>query len=282
MNAVAATEGSSSQRGSVAIRGVTVRFKGRAGDVTAVEELSAEIPGGQFVAILGPSGCGKSTLLNTIAGFIAPDSGSVLVDGSRIERPGADRGVVFQQPALFPWKTVYENIALGPRMSGLDSKAIVERTSHFMELVGLRQFSEYYPEQLSGGMQQRVGIARVLAIRPRVLLMDEPFGALDAQTRELMQESLLNIWDDLKTTLVFVTHDIEEALFLAERVLLMSARPGRFIADIGVAIPRPRKPDVVVSAEFTALKRRCRDLIRIESIKAFEQQAAAGAQGQAN
>lgn len=247
-----------------------------------MEELSTEIPGGQFVAILGPSGCGKSTLLNAIAGFIAPDSGNVLVDGSRIERPGADRGVVFQQPALFPWKTVYENIALGPRMSGLDSKAIVERTSHFMELVGLRQFSGYYPEQLSGGMQQRVGIARVLAIRPRVLLMDEPFGALDAQTRELMQESLLNIWDALKTTLVFVTHDIEEALFLAERVLLMSARPGRFIADIEVAIPRPRNPDVVVSAEFTALKRRCRDLIRIESIKAFEQQAASGGRGEAN
>ncbi len=282
MNAVAVTEGNSTQRGSVAIRSVTVQFKGRAGDVTAVEELSAEIPGGQFVAILGPSGCGKSTLLNTIAGFIAPDSGSVLVDGSRIERPGADRGVVFQQPALFPWKTVYENIALGPRMSGLDSKAIVERTSQFMELVGLRQFSEYYPEQLSGGMQQRVGIARVLAIRPRVLLMDEPFGALDAQTRELMQESLLNIWDALKTTLVFVTHDIEEALFLAERVLLMSARPGRFIADIEVAIPRPRNPDVVVSADFTALKRRCRDLIRIESIKAFEQQAASGGRGEAN
>lgn len=266
-----------SERGSIAIRDVSVRFRGRAGEVTAVEGLSAEIAGGQFVAILGPSGCGKSTLLNAIAGFITPDSGEILVDGVRIERPGADRGVVFQQPALFPWKTVYQNIALGPRMLGLNAKAISERTSHFMELVGLMQFARYYPEQLSGGMQQRVGIARALANRPNVLLMDEPFGALDAQTRELMQESLLRIWDDLKTTLVFVTHDIEEALFLSERVLLMSARPGRFIADINVAIQRPRSPDIVVSAEFIALKKQCRDLIRIESIKAFEQQSAAEA-----
>jgi NitT/TauT family transport system ATP-binding protein len=254
-----------------------VRFGGRAGEVTAVAGLSAEMTGGQFVAVLGPSGCGKSTLLNAIAGFITPDSGEILVDGVRIERPGADRGVVFQQPALFPWKTVYENIALGPRMLGLDAKAIRDRTSHFMELVGLRHFARYYPEQLSGGMQQRVGIARALANRPNVLLMDEPFGALDAQTRELMQENLLRIWDDLKTTLVFVTHDIEEALFLAERVLLMSARPGRFIADINVAIQRPRSADIVVSAEFIALKKQCRDLIRIESIKAFEQQSAAEA-----
>jgi NitT/TauT family transport system ATP-binding protein len=262
--------------GSIAIRGVSVRFRGRAGDITAVDGLSADIAGGQFVAILGPSGCGKSTLLNAIAGFLAPDAGEVRVDDVRIEKPGADRGVVFQQPALFPWKTVYENIALGPRMLGLDADEIGERTSHFMDLVGLRQFARYYPDQLSGGMQQRVGIARALAIRPNVLLMDEPFGALDAQTRELMQESLLRIWDDLKTTLVFVTHDIEEALFLAERVLLMSARPGRFIADIGVAMRRPRHPDIVVSPEFTALKKQCRDLIRIESIKAFEQQSAVG------
>jgi NitT/TauT family transport system ATP-binding protein len=267
------------ERGSIAIRNLSVRFTGRAGDITAVERLSANIDGGQFVAVLGPSGCGKSTLLNAIAGFITPDAGEVRVDGVKVERPGADRGVVFQQPALFPWKTVYENIALGPRMMGLNDQAIRERTTHFMDLVGLRPFAQYHPDQLSGGMQQRVGIARALANRPNVLLMDEPFGALDAQTRELMQESLLKIWDELKTTLVFVTHDIEEALFLAERVLLMSARPGRFIADIKVGIERPRSPDIVVTAEFTALKKQCRDLIRIESIKAFEQQTVAESAG---
>jgi len=259
-------------RGSIAIRDVTVRFSGRAGSITAVDRFSVDIGSGQLVAILGPSGCGKSTLLNAIAGFIIPQPGEVRVDGVTIRGPGADRGVVFQQPALFPWKNVYENIALGPRMAGLDRAAVDERTKHFMELVGLAQFARYYPEQLSGGMQQRVGIARALANNPSVLLMDEPFGALDAQTRELMQESLLKIWEENRTTLLFVTHDIEEAVFLADRVVLMSARPGRLIADIPVDLRRPRSAEILVSGEFVRLKKTCRDLIRTESIKAFEEQ----------
>ena len=203
--------------------------------------------------------------------------GEVLVDGVKIRGPGPERGVVFQEPALFPWKTVSENIALGPRMSHLDSSAVEDRTKHFMELVGLAQFARYYPEQLSGGMQQRVGIARALANNPSVLLMDEPFGALDAQTRELMQESLLKIWEENRTTLLFVTHDIEEAVFLAERVVLMSARPGRLIADIAVDLGRPRSAEILDSGEFTRLKKACRELIRSESIKAFEEQNSAAA-----
>ena len=260
-------------RGHIAIQSLDIVFDaGTKGSVHALQNVTLDIPEGQFISVLGPSGCGKSTLLNAVAGFIAPTNGMVRLDDRRITAPGADRGVVFQQPALFPWKTVLQNIALGPRMAGLKRREAEAKARHFMELVGLGAFGNHYPETLSGGMQQRVGIARTLANQPSVFLMDEPFGALDAQTRELMQENLLKIWEELRTTLVFVTHDIEEAIFLAERVVLMSARPGRIIADITVDIPRPRSPDVLFSPEFTRVKKRCRDLIRVESIKAFEQQ----------
>jgi NitT/TauT family transport system ATP-binding protein len=264
-------------KGHVQLRDVVVEFDGRAGRVRAVEELSLEVPSGEFVAVLGPSGCGKSTLLNVVAGFIPATQGVALLDGRAIARPGAERGVVFQQPTLFPWKTVRQNVALGPRMAGLAPSEVERVTRHFLELVGLGSFGDHYPDALSGGMQQRVGIARSLANNPSVLLMDEPFGALDAQTRELMQESLLRIWEDNRTTLLFVTHDIEEAVFLADRVVLMSARPGRIIADIAVPLVRPRAAGVMDSAQFLALKKQCRELIRSESIKAFEEQEHAAA-----
>lgn len=261
-------------KGQITVQDVEVEFgfgqRGRT--VRAIEGVRLDIPSGQFVALLGPSGCGKSTLLNVIAGFVAPTAGQALLDGKPINRPAPDRGVVFQQPTLFPWKTVRENVALGPRMADLPAKQVARTTLHFLELVGLSRFADHYPDALSGGMQQRVGIARALANNPSVLLMDEPFGALDAQTRELMQESLLKLWEENRTTLVFVTHDIEEAVFLADRVVMMSARPGRIIADIAVDLGRPRRPEVLDSEAFRLIKRTCREHIRAESVKVFEQQ----------
>jgi NitT/TauT family transport system ATP-binding protein len=263
-----------SAKGNIAVREVAVEFGQRGGaPVKAIEAVNLEIPSGQFVALLGPSGCGKSTLLNVIAGFVPATRGEVTLDGKRIERPGQDRGVVFQQPALFPWKTVKQNIALGPRMANLPPAEVERVAAHFMELVGLKRFADHHPDALSGGMQQRVGIARALANNPSVLLMDEPFGALDAQTRELMQENLLKLWEKNRTTLVFVTHDIEEAVYLADRVVLMSARPGRIIADITVALDRPRTSEVLDSPEFARVKKQCRELIREESVKVFNEQS---------
>ena len=262
------------QRGRIAIDDLVIAFGEGAARRAAVEQFSLTVEPGEFVCVLGPSGCGKSTVLNVVAGFIEPDSGHVSIDGTEIRSPGADRGVVFQQPTLFPWKTVLENIAYGPRVGGrgrAEAEAIARR---FMGMVGLTAFADYYPQALSGGMQQRVGIARALAISPSVLLMDEPFGALDAQTRTMMQEVLLGIWEELHTTVLFITHDIEEAIFLADRVVVMSAGPGRIIDQIAVPLTRPRHADAVYTPEFVRLKRHCAGLIRTESLRAFEQQNA--------
>jgi NitT/TauT family transport system ATP-binding protein len=255
--------------GRITIDDLVIAFGEGRSQRSAVGPLSVAVDPGEFVCVLGPSGCGKSTLLNVIAGFIAPNAGRVSVDGVEIRKPGADRGVVFQQPTLFPWKTVLANIAYGPRVGGrsrVDAERIARR---FMGMVGLTAFADYYPQALSGGMQQRVGIARALAISPSVLLLDEPFGALDAQTRTMMQEVLLAIWEDLHTTVLFVTHDIEEALFLADRVAVMSAGPGRILDQIEVPLARPRQADVVYAPEFIRLKRHCAGLIRTESLRAF-------------
>ncbi len=255
--------------GLVEIDRVSIIFgKGRQAH-KAVEEISIRVEPGEFVCILGPSGCGKSTLLNAVAGYVKPDRGEIRVDGELITKPGPDRGMVFQQYSLFPWKTVKENVAFGPKIAGEDGDAIANT---FLDMVGLSRFANRYPAELSGGMQQRVGIARALANYPRVLLMDEPFGALDAQTRVMMQENLLKIWNDFSTTVLFVTHDIDEAIFLADRVLIMSASPGRIIADLQVELPRPRLPEVTAEPAFVELKRRCISRIRTESVKAFEQQ----------
>ena len=270
LEAVAPTIGPA--RGHVAIEHLRVSFGAGPQARTVVDDVSLEVRPGEFVCILGPSGCGKSTMLNAVAGFVPTGAGSIAVDGEPVGKPGADRGMVFQQPTLFPWKTVLANVAVGPLMAGR-ARAEAEATARrFIAMVGLAGFEAHHPAQLSGGMQQRVGIARALANYPRVLLMDEPFGALDAQTRAMMQEALLAIRAEFQTTVLFVTHDIDEAVFLGDRVVVMSASPGRLIADIPVGLPRPRASDIAFSAEFTRIKRQCFTLIRAESLRAFEQQ----------
>ena len=258
--------------GLIEIDRVTVVFGKGSKAHKAVEETSIRIEPGEFVCILGPSGCGKSTLLNSVAGYVHPNSGEVRVDGEAVTKPGPDRGMVFQQYSLFPWKTVKDNVAFGPKMAGHSGASSESVANTFLEMVGLSRFANRYPAELSGGMQQRVGIARALANYPRVLLMDEPFGALDAQTRLMMQESLLNIWKEFGTTVLFITHDIDEAVFLADRVLIMSASPGRIIAEFTVDLPRPRLPEVTAEPVFAELKRKCIAQVRAESLKAFEQQ----------
>jgi len=260
------------ETGLVEIDRVTVIFgKGRKAH-KAIEETSIRVKPGEFVCILGPSGCGKSTLLNAVAGYVKPNSGQVRVDGDEISGPGPDRGMVFQQYSLFPWKTVKDNVAFGPMVAGQPYAAAEAIARTFLDMVGLAHFANRYPAELSGGMQQRVGIARALANYPRVLLMDEPFGALDAQTRQMMQENLLNIWSEFATTVLFITHDVDEAIFLADRVLIMSAGPGRIIADLAVDLPRPRLSEMTAEPAFVELKRQCIARIRAESLKAFEQQ----------
>jgi ABC-type nitrate/sulfonate/bicarbonate transport system ATPase subunit len=272
--AVAAAE-ARSQSGNVAFQDIVVRLGSPASPRLILDRISLDIPAGQFVCVLGPSGCGKSTLLNALAGFVAPASGRVSVDGDLVTAPGADRGVVFQDPTLFPWKTVIENVSLGPLLAGLGAAEAERIGRTLLARVGLSSRSDSFPKQLSGGMQQRVGIARALANDPRVLLMDEPFGALDAQTRSMMQRVLLDVWAEVGVTVLFVTHDIDEAVVLADRIVIMSASPGRFIDDIPVPIPRPRAEDVMFSPEFNRIKRRCFDHIRRESTHAFAQQQQA-------
>ncbi len=260
----------------VRIEHLRVRFGTGAVEHLAVADLDLEIAPGEFVCILGPSGCGKSTLLNAIAGYVAPESGRVTVDGEVVTAPGPDRGMVFQQYSLFPWKTVLENVAFGPRMTGRSKGEARSIARAHLEAVGLGGFARRYPGTLSGGMQQRVGLARALANAPSVLLMDEPFGALDAQTRSVMQELLLRLWSEVRNTCIFVTHDIDEAIFLADRVLVMSAAPGRILLDERIDLPRPRTAAVFADPRFLEHKRRCVTLIRDESLRAFEFQSGAG------
>ena len=250
----------------LALDRVSVQFRGR--PLPAVEDISLDVAAGEFVALLGPSGCGKSTLLNVFAGFVAPTKGEVRLEGERLRGPSAKCGVVFQKHSLFPWKTVLENVAFGPRRLGMPDPKGVARS--LLETVGLADVANAWPSSLSGGMQQRVGIARALATRPPVLLMDEPFGALDAQTRALMQEELLSIWDKLKPTVVFVTHDIEEAIFLADRVVVMQALPGRIAREFDVPFARPRAPEIMDASEFIELRREITDIIRVEARKSFK------------
>ena len=265
-----------SGRGHIRVDDVHIEFDHNGGKRAAVQNAQLEIKPGEFVCLLGPSGCGKSTLLNAIAGFVQPTRGSLSIDGLAVTEPGPDRGMVFQQHSLFPWKTVRDNVAFGPLMAGVGRNEAMSVARTFLSLVGLAAFENAYPSTLSGGMQQRVGIARALANSPSVLLMDEPFGALDAQTRIMMQENLLQIWREFRNTLVFVTHDIDEAVFLSDRIVVMSASPGRIIADIPVPLPRPREQSLLTSPEFIALKRQCMELIRQETLCAFQQQNQLG------
>ncbi|AOB25726.1 ABC transporter ATP-binding protein [Bordetella bronchiseptica] len=223
--------------------------------VHALDQIDLQVSEGEFIALLGPSGCGKSTLLNLIAGFEAPSAGELRVGGDAVERPGPERGVVFQEAALFPWLNVWENVVFGPRIAGLSRREYAARAEEMLEITGLSAFKRHLPVQLSGGMRQRVGIARVLTLGSRVLLMDEPFGALDAQTRLTMQELLLSVWQTLRTTVVFVTHDIDEAILLADTIYVMSARPGRIATRIEVSIERPRSLDLITGEVFNGLKR---------------------------
>jgi NitT/TauT family transport system ATP-binding protein len=241
-----------SHRPHLAIEGVTKRFAVGNDEIEALARIDLTIATGELVCLIGASGCGKSTLLRLIAGFEEPTTGEVLVHGRPIAGPGSDRGMVFQDYALFPWMTVRQNIGFGPRQRGLPSGEIRAIADEFVKLVGLERFADRYPNQLSGGMKQRVAIARVLANNANVLLMDEPFGALDALTREQLQRELLQIWARTGVTIIFVTHSVEEAVLLADRVLVMSAGPGRIENDIMIELPRPRD---VSSPEFNVVRR---------------------------
>ena len=252
----------------IEIRGVWKEFAKGERRVMALQDIDLDVAQREFVAILGPSGCGKSTLLNMVAGFDHPTRGSVKVEAEEIVAPSPRRCVVFQEPALFPWLTVMDNVVFGPKNRGQPAADYRPRAAQIIEQVGLRGFEASYPAELSGGMRQRVGIARVLIMEPRVLLMDEPFGSLDAQTRTLMQELLLELWQRHQQTVLFITHDIEEALLLADRVCVMTARPGRIKKSIPVPMPRPRSIELTLSPEFNALRREVLELIREESVRA--------------
>ena len=250
----------------LSVRGVERRF-----DTTlALSATDLEVAENDFITILGPSGCGKSTLLRIVAGLDRQTAGDVQLDGRRIEGPGADRGMVFQSYTLFPWLSVRDNVCFGLAERGLPRAQQLEIAQGFIEKVGLKGFEHHYPKQLSGGMQQRTAIARALANDPRILLMDEPFGALDHQTRELMQELLLGIWESQKKTVLFVTHDIDEAVFMASRVVVMSARPGRIKLDRKVELPHPRHYAMKTTPAFAALKAELTESVRSEVLAAAQ------------
>ena len=238
----------------VKIDGVKKIFNGRSGEMTALNGINMDILDNEFVCVVGPSGCGKSTLLNIIAGLMEPTSGSVYVDGKKVQGTGVERGVVFQQYALFPWLTVKKNVEFGLKLKNLPKDEIEETAMKYIRMVDLEKFANAYPKELSGSMKQRVAIARAYAVNPEVLLMDEPFGALDAQTRTQLQSELLKTWQEERKTCFFITHDVEEAIILAQRVVIMSARPGRIKEIVEVDIPYPRTQETRMNATFVELK----------------------------
>ncbi|MDO5289253.1 MAG: ABC transporter ATP-binding protein [Pseudomonadota bacterium] len=256
----------------LAVHGVTRVFAGARGKppTQALRPIDLQVRENDFVTILGPSGCGKSTLLRIVAGLDFPTEGKVTLEGQPITGPGADRGMVFQSYTLFPWLTVEQNIRFGLRERGASAAEQKERSDFFIEKVGLRGFEHHYPKQLSGGMQQRTAIARALASDPKILLLDEPFGALDNQTRVLMQELLLGIWEQAQKTVLFVTHDIDEAIFMANRVMVFSARPGRIKTEIAVDFAHPRHYTLKTTPEFMQLKARLTEEIRAETMAAAQ------------
>ena len=258
-------------KGAVQLEGLSVSFRRRGYENCVLHSIQLQIQPGEFVCLLGPSGCGKSTLLNVIAGFLQPTAGYVLVDQAPITRPGADRGFVFQQYSLLPWKTTFQNVELGLKIRGMPRAERAELVNDYLNRVGLYKHRNSYPHQLSGGMQQRASIVRALVNSPSVLLMDEPFAALDAQTRHMMQKLLLDIWDDLKTTVLFVTHDIEEAIFLGDRLCIMGVHPGHIKAEIPIQLSRPRHLDDTLSPEFIDLHRQVFERIREETLKSMEE-----------
>jgi ABC-type nitrate/sulfonate/bicarbonate transport system ATPase subunit len=247
----------------IVFRNVYKRFRdAREGRVVhAIEDVSLDIKRGEFVTVIGPSGCGKTTLLNILAGFEQPSAGEVLLEGQRIDRPGADRGVVFQEYALFPWLTLRQNVEYGPRERGISALLIRELTDRTLGMMGLAGAENRYPHELSGGMRQRAALARVLVNDPKILLMDEPFAALDAQTRARLQREVAGLWMETRKTVLFVTHSVEEAVLLADRVVAMTAHPGRLKADVRIALPRPRDP---TSPPFNDCRRELEKLLTEE------------------
>ena len=249
---------------------VSLRFTPRKGNpVQALDHISLEVADNEFSVIVGPSGCGKSSLLRLVAGLSEPTTGEIRVAGRPVTKPGKDRGMVFQSYTLFPWLTVQKNVEFGPKIAGLAAHERAAIARRFLSEVGLEGFETNYPKQLSGGMMQRVALARALANDPEILLMDEPFGALDSQTRSLMQELLLQIWEHSKKTVLFITHDIDEAILLGDHVYVMTARPGAIKEKIDIDLPRPRTVEATTSPPFIALKRRIMALIHDEAVRAL-------------
>lgn len=257
---------------TIRLREVDIYFGEGKTAVQALRRIDLRVGAGELLSVLGPSGCGKSTIIGAIAGFTRPSAGSLEVDGKSLDAPGPDRGVVFQQHTLFPWKTVLENVAFGLKMQRVSKQERTHAAREMLAHVNLSEFADHYPGQLSGGMQQRVNLARVLINRPRVILMDEPFCSLDAQTRLQMQELLLSLWHEFHMTVVFVTHDVDEAVFLSDRVVVLSHRPGSVKAELKVELPRPRKRDLLTSPAFSQLKRQAFD----ELLGDADQQARVG------
>jgi NitT/TauT family transport system ATP-binding protein len=241
---------------AVSLSEVSVRFSSSSGSVVALERTSLDVESNEIVSVVGPSGCGKTTLLNLVAGFLAPTAGSVLLDGVPSGPPSADRAVVFQADAVFPWLTVRQNLEYGPRVRGLRSEAYRDRVDHFLEKVGLTQFAEAFPKTLSGGMRKRVDLARAYVSNPKVLLMDEPFGALDVFTKEAMWRVLGDILEEERKTVIFVTHDIEEAIIVSDRVVAMTPRPAKVAAEVPVPFPFPRPLELRSSPEFQGMRQR--------------------------
>ena len=258
------------------VEGVSKTYKTRKGETVALEPTSFAVEEGEMVAIVGPSGCGKSTLLHIVGGLVEPTAGAMFLDGAEFDEPGPERGMVFQAYTLFPWLTVRENVKFGPRMRRLSRDDQERLASHFLNEVNLHGFHHHYPKQLSGGMRQRVAIARALANEPRILLLDEPFGALDAQTREVMQDLVLNIRARQAMTGLFITHDIDEAVYLADRIFVMTAHPGHFKAEIGVPFGKSRTSKVRDSPEFFELRKEVSHLLHEEGLRVVEAELAAG------
>jgi NitT/TauT family transport system ATP-binding protein len=256
------------------VGGVGRVFESAAGPLTALHNIEFEVRQREFISVIGPSGCGKSTLIRIVSGLDACTSGAVLIDGKPVVGPGPDRGMVFQAYTLFPWLTVKANVMFGPNMKGVSRAAADKQALEWLRVVGLSQFAEHYPNQLSGGMKQRVAIARALANEPRILLMDEPFGALDAQTRSSMQAHLLKICASVDITILFITHDLDEAIHLSDRIVVLGNHPGRVLEIIEVPVPRPRAVEQSLSGPFLATKARVEELIHHRTATTDESAAA--------
>jgi NitT/TauT family transport system ATP-binding protein len=245
----------------LALRQLGREFDCAQGSIMALDDITFDVHRREFISVIGPSGCGKSTLIRVVAGLEEPSMGAAFIDEKPVREPGADRGMVFQNYTLFPWLTVAKNVTFGLKMKGVGKAKANEMAMHWLDIVGLTDFADHYPAQLSGGMKQRVAIARALANEPRILLMDEPFGALDAQTRCTMQAHLLRIWESIDVTILFITHDLEEAIYLSDKIVVLGAQPGRVLEIVEVPVPRTRSTEQFLSGPFLATKKRLEELI---------------------